>query len=116
MSKAMYPGRYMALSLSVWDECHVVQRGYNTELPAGTGLKKKKQLSGVEVGNASVCFTLREAAAEPVDHATDPDRLPREKNLQAGFVEHILRIPVWPRQFFQYWTHPKKDETCRKRR
>ena len=81
MSKAMYPGRYMALSLSVWDECHVVQRGYNTELPVRTGMKEEKQLSGVEIGNTSVCLTFREAAAEPVDHAADPDRLPREKDL-----------------------------------
>ena len=88
MSKAMYPGRYMALMLSVWNEGHIVKRGYNAELPAGTGLKEEKQLSGVEVSNTTVCFTLREAAAEPVDHATDPNRLPREKNLQAGFVEH----------------------------
>lgn len=97
MSKAMYPGRYMALMLPYGMKVISSRRGYNAELPAGTGLKEEKQLSGVEVSNTTVCFTLREAAAEPVDHATDPNRLPREKNLQAGFVEHILRIPVWPR-------------------
>ena len=106
----------MALRLSVWDECHVIKRGYDEELPTGTGLKEEKQLSGVEVGNTTVCLALREAATEPVDHTTDPNRLSREKNLQAGFVEHILRIPVWPRQLFQYWTDSKKDETYRKRR
>ena len=73
----MRPGRCMALMLSVWNEGHVVKGGYDEELPAGAGLKDEKQSSGVEVGNATVCLTFREAAAAPVDHATDPDRLPR---------------------------------------
>lgn len=101
----------MALRLFVWNECHIIKRGYDAELFAGTGLKEEKQFSGVEVGNATVCLTFREEAAEPVDHAANPDRLPREKDLQACLVEHILRIPVWPRQLFQYRTNPKKDKT-----